>query len=142
MNKELEFPWNNFIGPHIKKPLKFLFIDESKREWDYELFGVDGGSISEKYEDFYFEYDLLKPLIVDPKSLSDEELQYIFGVNFKVNRKDHLVYLRECRINLNTGYMHPCDQQILNRFYSLHSLPNYEELLKAGIIEDAGDCYE
>lgn len=124
-----EFPFNLYIGKHMEKPLMI------KNE-EGLVYSVNYDNIRQVIE------SNCKPQLKSLESLSDEELIWaFFGDNYNdvtLKRRGYFVYIAECRINLNTGYIHPCDQSILNRLHSLHRSENEKALLEAELIEIVG----
>jgi hypothetical protein len=85
MSDELKFQWGLYIGSHMEENLlEFVHIDESKREWNYDLVStgnilIKGYSLElKKYNEFYFKYDLCLPQLKSLESLSDEEILWVF----------------------------------------------------------------
>lgn len=155
MNKELEFPWKYFVdtglkmrffldGHNINEIVRFSHINPNE---EYKIYfnGTHKAVRCKLY--------MAKPLVVNPKNLSDEDWLWIvkghhensyyqrverIGNYITVYHEDEIML----KFNIELPHTSKMRQEQFNRFYSLHSIPNYEELLKAGVIEDAGDVYE
>lgn len=155
-----KFNWKYFVDTDLKikwvnidfgefKVLNFSFIDTTKN--DYELY-VSGGL------PVCIPKNECKPLIKDPKSLSDEELMFIFlgeeerERGYFIVRDEDTIYLKfgpsssYCSIqnymNLKNGVFKYASIETFERMYKYHTLPQYMILLKAGVILDAGNVYD
>ncbi len=135
MSLGIEF-YRNYIG--IENLLKVQYETTIKREGLLE--GLSSKFLSVRKEDGYLtKYTgvSIKPHLRLPEDLTDEEIRFTFGLNGYVNRKGDTVQIRLdgkiVRMNLKEGWIRPCNQEILNRLYSLHSHPKAKEYIEKGL---------
>jgi len=158
---DLKFQYGLFIGDHmINGALKVKVTSDIEQPYYTKLgFGNLEKLTHPKSTDLFKG----KPLVKSLKSLTDEEWLFIFCGNDPIDDYDATIdNIHRTKTNVSFGYgdddylnfdfnkmcfefiqtMDNYDiQALLNRMHSLHRIPNYEALLEAGVILDAGDCY-
>lgn len=133
-NLGVEF-YRNYVG--IEKPLRVICLGNER-----SLFSVNKTEI-ESNTNFFYKFSEVKPLIKSPKDLTDEEWLWIFCGDKKIkdmvisrDKDEDSIYLlfsdglqlHHQNVFFFCGHFEYCDQQILNRLYSLHVALNAEEL--------------
>ena len=128
------FPYNLYIGSHMKEPLRVLEPTNLTTELTYKNIGFIVASSCDH-----------APLIRSISDLTDEELIWVFCGDslskYKIIRRKNSVailcdgntgwYSTEIyKINFLTKTSKNINQEILNRFYSLHVSLDYEELIE------------
>lgn len=149
---ELKFPYQLFVGTG----LKLSFKNESNGDkcivnFEKARFAKDYTDIYNNKYHIYYDVDSYIPLLINPKNLSDSSWVHIFASTKNdllycniINYSKTLGVVAYCNINgneinefnLKTGEFKHCNQQVLDRFYKEHSIPNFEELKKDGLIEE------
>ena len=150
-----KFNWKYFIGTRLK------YIDKEHSSIDTELESIHRTFTSESLKICgdtghvsFSEYCI--PYVIDPKNLSDEQWIYIFGFekddNIKIEKnndrlwvvnvnRDHTIAYYVYEVGVFSIKTDMKIQQIIDRMHECHSTPDFDKLLKAGLIEDAGDTY-
>jgi hypothetical protein len=160
MNKK-QFPYNNFIGEHMKNGLLKVKIDDLVDVRELNGYDNINGLIFQYCKPINPKY--CKPQVIDPKSLTDEEFIYLFfgdnkdrkSIEIECERTDDSVCFFQ---NDNEIFEYSFDedmmlgnipfglaeyQQILNRMYSCFTLPDFEYFKQNGVIDVVdGGFYE
>lgn len=148
-----KFNWKYFVSTGLKAS---HYMNDKIH--DFIHYNHVSGLISTSEYDWCDSVDF-KPYMIDPKSLSDEELIYIFVGDcegerergYFIERDEDTIWLKfgsysYCSIqnymDLKTGMFKAAKIETFERMYKLHTLPEYMILLKVGEILDAGDVYE
>lgn len=156
--------YNLFIGEHMIEPLRVKVA--GKRDINnLDVFNVVGMQVYEGVESViisslfgrqHVDINNCQPIFRDPKSLSNDEWLYIFcGDDLEAksqcfidrDNQEESIYVRYKGVNYSHYYnmfffdimFEHCDQQILNRMYSLHCIPNFQELKDKGFILEKED---
>ena len=128
--------YRNYVG--IEKPLKVkcLCVDRL-------LFAVSNSEI-ESNTNFFYKYEECKPYLKTVEDLTDEELLFVFcgdnrGLGWSIDRIEgeeiilQYVYERWNSFSVLDFVFDHCDQELLNRLYSLHSHPKAKQLIEKGL---------
>lgn len=141
------FNWNNYIGEHMGTD-NYLNVKCKEDGRLYELVSIDmleNESIG-LYDDFmqdtdWYSKDDFMPLIKSISDLTDEEWLFVFcgddisdisieKYDNKIAISDDITLALINAFDIKRLFFDYCDQQILNRFYSLHVSLDYEELIR------------
>lgn len=147
---ELKFPYNLFIGQHMVNGALRVKCEDTIQE----LIDVDTRSWQVYFDEIREMVPLSEcvPQLKDPKTITDEEWFFVFfGDDLEAKSRcfidrdteEDSVYARYKGVSIAHHYnvcffdimFEYCDQQILNRLYSLHTLPDFEYFKKNGMIE-------
>lgn len=151
MKNEIEFAYNLYIGKHMREPLKYRLTSEIE---DPRICEVTAGGLKRLMEskptDMYIPHPIVKPL----DTLTDEEWMFVFGKhkNVSILKTTNFIQLVHCDHSIHVynifdkrlGVFNICDQEMLNRLYSLHRSPDEKILEEKGlvIIDREGEYYE
>ena len=141
------FPYNLYIGEHMDEPLiiKYECSDEIIR-FEGCLVGVIDDAIfikTDKFDDFFY-IKLCKPYLKPVEDLTDEELLFVFcsdnrGLGWSIDKIEgeeiilEYTYERWNSFSILDFVFDHCDQELLNRLYSLHSHPKAKQLIEQGL---------
>lgn len=133
------FNYNNYIGEHMDEPLRVeLSYSFTNKKYDSELTIQTLVDFEENDSQEY-----CKPLIKSPSDLTDEEWLFVFGREELKDRSinkwnnEYIEHLSEGNLynefNTRLNEFTHCDQELLNRLYSLHSHPQAKQLIEKGL---------
>ncbi len=143
-NLGIEF-YRNYIG--IEKPLRLDFgnPDGSTIGFDYIDSTDNENQISA--EEYWWSYGDIKPHLKLPEDLTRKELLFVFGDTIPNIDNDRISLTRNGTgvgfwddettkdfnwLSVDGIFLH-CNQEILNRLYSLHSHPKAKEYIENGL---------
>ncbi len=139
--------YRNYIG--IEKPLRLDFgnPDDSTIGFDYIDSTDNENQISA--EEYWWSYGDIKPHLKLPEDLTDEEWLWVFcGEDMQDDhgiRRGYSEAIIEliwdfgsyksavCKFDYSDNYFSQCNQEVLNRLYSLHSHPKAKEYIEKGL---------
>ncbi len=150
MRDKIDFSYNLYIGKHMDEPLKVKYRNLHSDNVVGCLTGVNRDYLFIKnggVEDIEIYTKHCKPHLKLPEDLTDDEWLWVFGRENLPKR----TIKRECgwiefqsegfRYNtfypigcgIDDGNFDHCDQETLNRLYSLHSHPKAKEYIENGL---------
>ncbi|MCP4985218.1 MAG: hypothetical protein GY928_03845 [Colwellia sp.] len=150
MRDKIDFSYNLYIGKHMEKPLKVKYRNLHSDNVVGCLTGVNRDYLFIKnggVEDIEIYTKHCKPHLKLPEDLTDEEWLFIyFGDNLDCNLGMYIKRDSWSCINavdkfgdIGNSFPSPfgsikfCNQEILNRLYSLHSHPKAKKYIEKGL---------
>ena len=147
--------YRNYVG--IEKPLKLQFFDEEYMTDSYNIELIYCNAEYVYYMDDEFYFHNVKPYLKTVEDLTDEEWLFVFdnndckwnaikrfplGNDKNPNRSwiefEHGIKGYNA-FNFDGLYFDKCDQELLNRLYSLHSHPQAKQLIEKKLANNKKD---